>query len=65
MIHTPTCSKRLLAAAIHKKVNIYEINSASSDPVSICELCPNALGKKRLDRDIRRTYEQCDVGIFP
>jgi G protein beta subunit-like protein len=27
------CSKRLLAAAIHKKVNIYEIGSASSDPV--------------------------------
>ncbi|KAF8742695.1 hypothetical protein AX14_002509 [Amanita brunnescens Koide BX004] len=25
--------KRLLAAAIHKKVNIYEINSASSDPI--------------------------------
>jgi G protein beta subunit-like protein len=29
--------KRLLAAAIHKKVNIYEINSASSDPVATFE----------------------------
>lgn len=26
-------SKRLLAAAIHKKVNIYEIASGASDPV--------------------------------
>ncbi|KAM6500645.1 WD40 repeat-like protein [Amanita muscaria] len=29
--------KRLLAAAIHKKVNIYEINSTSSDPVATFE----------------------------
>jgi len=29
--------KRLLAAAIHKKVNIYEINSASSDPIATFE----------------------------
>lgn len=28
------CSKRLLAAAIHKKVNIYEISSSSNTPVS-------------------------------
>ncbi|KAF9458669.1 WD40 repeat-like protein [Collybia nuda] len=31
-ITDPTC-KRLLAAAIHKKVNIYEISSASSEPL--------------------------------
>ncbi len=55
-----TCSKRLLAAAIHKKAYIYEIAAApSAGPVRLPVLhdvrpysMPNCW--RALDRDIRR-----------
>lgn len=37
-VHVPVRSKRLLAAAIHKKVYIYEIASTSSTPVGFPHL---------------------------
>jgi len=51
-------SKRLLAAAIHKKVNIYEIASSSSTPVigSSIFFHPISQARKNIGHHFRRPY---------
>jgi len=59
-------SKRLLAAAIHKKVNIYEIANGTSDPVRIM---PSQVHSKYQNLHSACHFwgsrHECDIDILP
>ena len=59
-VHVPPLSKRLLAAAIHKKVYIYEIASTSSTPVGFLRLCSPGIEVCKSVVDLSRwTHHKC------